>query len=151
MENDVSRDISPAAAPGNARPLRLLLVEDSENDAVLTIEALRLGGFEVVHARIWTPEALQSALREGIWDIVISDYFLTPGFTGLDALRLLKESGSPLPFLLISGILEIESSLAAIPAGAADFIRKDDLSRLAPIVRRLMSVAKEAPDTPTPK
>ena len=70
-------------------PLRLLLVEDSEDDAALLLRELRRGGFEVSHERVDTAAALISALDSNKWDLVISDHSM-PHFSGIDALHILR-------------------------------------------------------------
>ncbi len=74
------------------KPLRILIIEDSEDDTLLLLRELRRGGYEPVSERIETPESMKAALEKGPWDIIISDYVL-PGFSGLTALNILKESG----------------------------------------------------------
>jgi len=83
-------------------PLRALIVEDSEDDANLQLRELRSRGYDVTHRRVDTRGALQQALAAQRWDIVLSDYSL-PGFTGLDALRILNKAGLDIPFILVSG------------------------------------------------
>jgi len=115
--------------------LRVLMVEDSEDDAFLIKWELRRGGYEVALRRVDTPHHLNKALDTEEWDIVISDYNL-PGFNGLAALRLLKEKNIDLPFILVSGAIGEEVAVEAMKAGAHDYIKKDNLSRLIPAVER---------------
>ncbi len=84
------------------KPLRILLVEDSEDDALLLLLELRKGGFSADYERVETAEVMNEALRRREWDIVISDYVM-PRFSGLDALRVLKDSGLDVPFIIVSG------------------------------------------------
>ena len=116
-------------------PLRVLIVEDSEDDALLLIRELEHGGYEPVFKRVETAEQMSSALREQEWDIVISDYVL-PKFSGLDALEVLKQSGVPLPFIVISGKMGEETAVEAMRAGAHDYILKDKMARLVPAIQR---------------
>ncbi|MFO0754254.1 MAG: EAL domain-containing protein [Thermodesulfovibrionales bacterium] len=123
------------------KTLRVLLVEDSEDDALLVLRALKKGGYEPAALRIDTAPALEAALREGEWDIVISDYVM-PHFSGLAALELLKRSGIDLPFLLVSGKIGEGTAVDAMKAGAHDYILKDNLTRLVPAIERELREAE---------
>ena len=116
-------------------PLRLLIVDDSENDALLIERELAKNGYDLYCERVYTPETLQSALAATEWDIVISD-FIMPRFSGLDALRMVKEGGYGIPFIIVSGKTGEDTAVAAIKAGADDYIMKWHLARLAPAVGR---------------
>ena len=121
-------------------PIRLLLVEDSEEDALLVLRQLGKGGYEPEHERVETAEAMLTALR-GTWDIILSDYSM-PQFSGMAALELLKETGIDVPFVMISGKMGEEAAVEAMRAGAADYIFKDNLSRLVPAIRRELQEAE---------
>ncbi|MEA3308423.1 MAG: ATP-binding protein [Chloroflexota bacterium] len=121
--------------------LCVLMVEDSENDALLTTLALRRDGYQLDLRRVETPETFQDALQERTWDIVIADYSL-PSFTGLAALKLLQASGLDLPFIIVSGTIGEEVAVAAMRGGAHDYVMKDNLARLAPAVQRELREAK---------
>ena len=116
-------------------PLRLLIIEDAEDDALLLVLELRKGGYAPEFTRVETPEGLKSALDDGPWDAVISDYNL-PSFTGLDALRIIGARGLDLPFILVSGVIGEEKAVEAMKAGAHDYIMKGNYSRLAPALER---------------
>jgi PAS domain S-box-containing protein len=116
-------------------PLRVLIVEDSEGDALLLIRELGRGGFDPVSERVDTREAMQKALRDRKWDVVISDYVM-PRFSGLDALGVLRESGNDLPFIIVSGNIGEDIAVSAMKAGAHDYLIKGNLKRLAPAVER---------------
>jgi signal transduction histidine kinase len=117
------------------KPLRVLMVEDSEDDALLVGLALRRGGYAPEVHRVDTPDALRAAMRER-WDVVISDYAL-PRFNGLDALRVVREAAGPdLPFVLVSGTIGEENAVEALKSGAGDFVTKQNLSRLVPAIER---------------
>ncbi len=116
-------------------PLRVLIVEDSHDDTELLLHVLRLGDFETTHLRVDTAEAMSAALAEGGWDIVISDYGL-PRFSTPGALDVLKESGLDLPFIIVSGTIEIDDAVSLMKAGAHDFVQKSDLVRLVPAIQR---------------
>ena len=115
--------------------LRVLLVEDSEDDALLVIRALKKGGYEPEYDRVETAGAMRKALTEKPWDVILCDYKL-PQFHGLAAIALLKETGIDLPFLIVSGTIGEETAVAAMRAGAHDYIMKDNLSRLVPAIER---------------
>ncbi len=122
-------------------PLRVLLVEDSEDDATLLLRELRRGGFDPLHQRVDNRKDMEEALHAQRWDIVISDYVL-PQFDGMSALQLLKESGLDLPFILISGTIGEEYAVRAMKAGAHDYLMKDNLTRLIPAVERELKEAE---------
>src|SRR5450759_3695616 len=117
------------------KPVKVLIVEDSEDDAKLALLALRRGGFEPTYRRVQTAAELETALAQERWDAVISD-FQMPGFTGMDALRIFRSSGLDIPFILISGTIGEETAVDAMKAGASDYIMKKSLARLAPALER---------------
>src|SRR5450830_620836 len=117
------------------KPVKVLIVENSEDDAKLALRALRGGGFDPTSRRVQTAAELQTALAQQRWDAVISDYAM-PGFTGLDALRIFRSTGLDIPFILISGTIGEETAVAAMKAGASDYVMKGSLARLAPALAR---------------
>ena len=121
-------------------PLRVLLVEDSADDAVLTLRALR-STFDVTHERVETAAAMQRALREQPWDVVLSDHRL-PDFDSFGALRVLQASGLDLPFIIVSGTIGEEVAVAAMKAGAHDYLLKGHLQRLIPAIERELNDAE---------
>jgi PAS domain S-box-containing protein len=123
----------------NAR-LRVLIVEDSEDDAVLLLRELRRGGYEPIYKRVETAEAMCAELNRDEWDIIISDYVM-PRLSGLDALRILKESGLDLPFIVVSGKIGEETAVEGMKAGAHDYITKGSLARLVPAIQRELKEA----------
>src|ERR1041385_4129765 len=112
-------------------PLNLLIVEDSEDDALLLVHELRRGGYDVRFERVDTAPALNSALKRQDWDIVVSDHSM-PHFSGIDALALLRDKGSDVPFIFISGTIGEEAAVAALKVGAQDYLMKTNLKRLLP-------------------
>ncbi|SEM02979.1 Response regulator receiver domain-containing protein [Stigmatella aurantiaca] len=118
-----------------ATPLRLLLIEDFEDDALMVLRELRRGGYDVTHTRIETPEALTHALDTSTWDAIIADYAL-PRFDALAAFALVQRRNLDIPFLIVSGQIGEETAVAAMRAGVHDFLLKDRLSRLGPAVAR---------------
>jgi PAS domain S-box-containing protein len=136
------RKISPPEpVPANTAPLRALLVEDSAMDAELVARELRRAGFDPVWKRVETAEALSAALDEGPWDIVISDYRM-PRFDGLAAFSLVRAKDADLPFIIVSGTIGEETAVAAMKAGVQDYLMKDGLNRLGPVVRRDLAEAE---------
>lgn len=121
-------------------PLRVLIVEDSEDDALLLMEALREGGFAPHFLRVETEAAYQEALDNELWDAIIADYTL-PRFSGMASLHLLKERKLDLPFIMVSGKAGEETAVEVIRAGAGDYILKTNLTRLAPALEREMREA----------
>jgi two-component system cell cycle sensor histidine kinase/response regulator CckA len=125
-----------------AIPLRLLMIEDSEDDAALLLRELRRGGYDVVFERVDTSGALTDALATQKWDLVISDHSM-PHFTGIDALSILRAGGSELPFIFVSGTIGEETAVAALKDGAQDYLMKTNLKRLVPAVQRELREAKD--------
>ena len=127
---------------GTDKPrLRLLLVEDSEDDAILLLRALETGGYSVTHRRVETLLAFEHALAHEEWDIVISDYSL-PGLNGLHALAAFQRHDVDIPFFLISGSVGEERAVEAMRAGAHDYIMKGHLARLARAIARELKEAE---------
>jgi signal transduction histidine kinase len=123
------------------RPLRVLLVEDSEDDADLLKIALKRGGYDVISERVDSPESMQTALQGSDWDIVISDYVM-PRFSGMDALKLVQAHNPDMPFIVVSGHIGEELAVAVMKSGAHDYVTKDKLGRLVPAVARELREAE---------
>ena len=115
--------------------LSILFVEDSEEDALLTLRVLARGGYDVTWERVWTAQAMSEALDRREWDLVISGYVMD-GFGGMDALSMLRERDPDLPFIVVSGAIGEDTAVAAMKAGAHDYIMKDNPARLVPAVER---------------
>ena len=124
-----------------AQPLQVLIVEDSENDAELLLRQLRKAGFEPEHQRVQDAAAMRRALDDRSWDVVLSDYSM-PRFTGLEALELMRETGQDLPFILISGTVGEDVAVAAMRAGAHDYLMKGHLRLLGQAIEREMEAAQ---------
>jgi len=121
-------------------PVRVLLVEDSEADALLVERHLRNQGFDPRIHRVETEAELLVALGHE-WDVVLADYTL-PGFDGRRALALVKARIPDLPVIVISGTVDDEELVVTMKAGAADYVLKDKLSRLGPAIRRELQDAE---------
>jgi len=124
----------------SAVPLRVLIVEDSPDDVTLLVRILRKGGFEPSFERVETEEAMRSALLEKPWDLVLADYRM-PNFDGLRAIAVLKESGLDIPLIIVSGTIGEDIAVAAMKAGASDYVMKGNLPRLIPAIERELKEA----------
>ncbi|HTD65656.1 MAG TPA: response regulator, partial [Candidatus Limnocylindria bacterium] len=111
--------------------LRLLLVEDSEDDAELMLLELRRGGYRPDYVRVENDEDMRAALAQGKWDVIISDYVM-PRFSGPAALKTLHESGYDIPIIIVSGHIGEDIAVSAMKSGANDYVMKDRLARLVP-------------------
>lgn len=123
------------------KPLRVLIVEDSEDDTLLIVDELVQGGYDVAYQRVETADQMKTALQEQTWDVIIADHRM-PHFSGHAALQTLHESGLDIPFVLVSGTAEDHTGVEMMRAGACDFIMKHSLSRLAPAVDREIADAE---------
>ena len=121
--------------------LRALIVEDSEYDTQTMLRELRRDGYEVEYERVETRSAMEQALSERTWDLILCDYTL-PRFSAGDALRTLQQSGLDLPFIIISGTIEEENAVDMLKAGAHDFIVKGRMARLLPAIERELKDAE---------
>jgi two-component system cell cycle sensor histidine kinase/response regulator CckA len=122
-------------------PLRVLFIEDSEDDAKLQVRLLGQGGYDVAHERVDSRESLLLALDKQ-WDVIISDYSM-PHFRGTDALQLVRQKGLDVPFIFASGTIGEDSAVAALKVGAQDYLMKSNLSRLIPSVQRELRESEE--------
>ncbi|MGH7438378.1 MAG: response regulator, partial [Polyangiaceae bacterium] len=118
-----------------SRPLRLLMVEDSEDDARLLLRELDRGGYRVSFERVQTGHAMRSALQNGPWDMIISDCGM-PQFNAMTALSIARTESSDIPFIVLSGTLDEDDAVEVLRAGANDFLTKQRMTRLLPAVER---------------
>src|SRR3954451_792401 len=109
--------------------IRLLIIEDSEDDTDLLVRELERGGYRLKFRRVDTPEGLQTALADRDWDLVIADYTM-PRFSGADALAMVRRQTSELPFIFVSGTIGEEAAVSALKSGAQDYIVKGKTARL---------------------
>ncbi len=122
-------------------PLRLLVVEDSEDDFLLLLRELSRGGYDPSFLRVETSHDMKKALAGQSWDLIISDYIM-PRFSGIAALKITSQLGLDIPFIIVSGKIGEETAVDAMKAGAHDYIVKGNLSRLAPAVERELREAE---------
>ena len=122
------------------QPLRVLLVEDSADDALLLVETLRDGGFDPQYRRVETEDDFLAALETDEWEVILADYVL-PHFSGLAALHLLRQLGRDIPVIMVSGKIGEEHAVEAMRAGARDYLLKGRLARLAPAITRELAEA----------
>jgi two-component system cell cycle sensor histidine kinase/response regulator CckA len=122
-------------------PLRVLIIEDSEDDAILMLRALKQGGYDPTFARVDTSETMNNALNTHIWDIILADYAM-PRFSVPAALTIVKERSLDLPFIIVSGAIGEEAAVAAMRAGAHDYVMKGNLARLVPVIERELREAE---------
>jgi C4-dicarboxylate-specific signal transduction histidine kinase len=117
------------------KSIRILFIEDSEDDALLILRDLKKAGLSCSYILVQTSEEMVNSLNNQQFDIVISDYNL-PEFNGLSALRLLRKMNYDIPFILVSGQIGEEAAVEAMKEGASDYIMKSSLKRLAPAIDR---------------
>ena len=123
------------------KKLRIMIIEDSENDSLLIIRKIKTAGYEIEYERIETENEMKKALREKEWDLILSDFKL-PKFSGIDALKILNETGIDIPFIIISGTIGEDVAVGCMKAGANDYIMKNNMKRLMPAVERELRDAK---------
>ena len=121
--------------------LRLLIVEDSPEDAALLKRELERAGYGLDSERVETESAFRQALAQANWDAVLCDYTL-PQFSGKSALRIVRETDADLPFIYVSGTIGEDVAVEAMKSGAQDYVLKNNLKRLAPAVARELREAR---------
>jgi PAS domain S-box-containing protein len=124
-----------------SEPVRVMLIEDSEDDAALLIHKLKADGLDPDWLRVENAAALRCALEQRPWDVILADYAL-PHFSGTAALAVIKDTGLDIPVILVSGTIGEDIAIEAMRAGAVDYIMKDKLGRLAPSIRRELEEAR---------
>src|ERR1041385_7556508 len=132
---------SNSKASASHRDLRVLIVEDSPLDAQLLVRALQRGGFNPIHQVVDSAKTMAEALGSRSWELILADHSM-PHFSAPEALALLKERGLDIPFIIVSGHIEEETAVAAMRAGAHDYVMKERLARLVPAVERELREAE---------
>lgn len=122
--------------------LRILIIEDSEDDVLLVTSQIKKGGYDIYYERVDTAEEMRGALKEKSWDIILSN-FQMPHFNGLEALELLISFGIDVPFIIISGTTGEETAVEVMKAGAQDYIMKNNIHRLLPAIEREVRESKK--------
>lgn len=123
-------------------PLRVLIVEDSEDDAAMLLRELKRGGYAVEYERVQTEAAMEESLDTRSWDIILSDYSM-PEFSAPAALRVLQRKEIDLPFIIISGTVGEDAAVDSMRSGAHDFFAKNHLTRLIPALKRELQEADD--------
>ncbi len=127
--------------PNKNTSLNILVIEDSEDDALLLVGCFKRAGYVLEFQRVENAAATRQAMSSGHWDAILSDHSM-PGFNALAALELMQELHLDLPFIIVSGVIDEETAIAAMRAGAHDYLSKDHLDRLVPAVERELREAK---------
>ncbi len=121
--------------------LRVLIVDDSENDALLAVHAIKQGGMDVQFRRVETRDEMKQALLEDEWQIVLADYAM-PRFSILEALMLMNAMHVDIPFIMLSGAVGEDKAVAVVKAGVHDYVMKDRMHRLVPAIKRELARAE---------
>jgi PAS domain S-box-containing protein len=124
-----------------SKPIRVLILEDSIDDASLLVRQLQVEGYDPTYERVETAAALRAALTRQTWDLILADYSL-PSFSALEALALVHELQLNLPFIILSGTVNEATAVSALKAGAHDFITKGNWARLGPAIARELREAE---------
>lgn len=123
------------------KPLHVLILEDLEADAELLLLELQRGHYELVYRRVETSDAFREAIAQETWDVILADYRL-PGFSAIDALKIIQSYNLDVPFIIVSGSIGEEIAVAAMKAGVHDYLMKDNLARLLPAIDRELREAE---------
>jgi DNA-binding NtrC family response regulator len=121
---------------------RVLLVEDSINDAFLIVDELQRGGLDVDFERVETAAGVEAALQEKAWDFILCEYRLR-GLDGSAVLAMYRRKGMDIPFIMVSGDMGEDHAVEMIKAGAHEYVLKDNLARLVPAMNRALQTAQE--------
>jgi len=123
------------------KPIRVLIVEDSDDDVLLLVRQLKKDGYRPIYDQVYTAEAMRKALENQIWDVILCDNSM-PGFSAYDALDIYKEKRLDLPFIIVTGAIAYKNAAEIMRAGAHDYILKNDLAALIPAIDRAFSMLK---------
>ena len=123
------------------KPVRVLIVDDSEDDAMLVIRELKKGGYDPEYERVETSADMNKALQDKCWDVILCDYKM-PKFSGTQAIAALKETNIDIPLIIVSGAIVEATAVECMRSGAHDYIMKGNLSRLVSAVKRELQEAE---------
>jgi signal transduction histidine kinase len=144
--SDLAASPAPASPQVTGKPLRVIVIEDYEEDALLLRRQLGRAGYAVDFRRVESAAELTAALAEPTpWDLVLADYTL-PSFGARDALSIIQSTGADLPFIIVSGTIDEVSAVNAMRAGAHDYVLKGHLERLLPAIERELTDARRRRD-----
>lgn len=121
-------------------PLRVLIIEDSEDDMLVLLDLLQSNDYEPIYTRVDNAAAMSAALQQP-WETIIADYVM-PGFSALEALKILQATGQDIPFIIVSGAVDEDTAVTVLKAGAHDFILKSRMARLIPAIERELREVK---------
>jgi len=124
-----------------ATSIRLLVVDDSENDVILLLKELNRQGYYPQYERVWEIETLESKLTTQKWDLIITDHYM-PGLNSGDVIATVRSMGFDTPVIILSGLIPEKAAIAAMKAGAQDYIMKDNMARLIPAIERELNEAR---------
>ncbi len=127
-----------------AERLQALLIEDNEDDAMLIIHELEHGGYEVDYERIDKSEEIEKALSSRNWDVVLCDHAM-PHVCAPEALQIVHQRAPQLPFIIVSGWISDDLANEAKKSGAREFVRKNNLKALVPVIKRELGKGKAKP------
>ena len=130
--------LNPSAVMRSRKAVSILLVEDSQADAELLIRTLRQADYEPRIEIVQTAKDMEKALCKGGWDFVLCDWVL-PEFSGLEALEIHRRCGSSTPIIIVSGRIGEEATVEAMRSGADDYVLKDRMETLVPIMERVLA------------
>lgn len=117
------------------RSIRVLTIDDSENDTYLLLSTLRHEGYKIISTRVDTPATMLAALNEKKWDVITSDHAM-PQFSAPAALEIAQQKCPNVPFIIVSGEIDLNLAVSLMRNGAKDYIKKDELPRLIPTIER---------------
>jgi CheY-like chemotaxis protein len=123
------------------KPIRVLIVEDSDDDVLLLVRQLKKDGYRPIYDQVYAAETMRKALENQIWDVILCDNSM-PGFSAYDALDIYKEKRLDLPFIIVTGAIAYKNAAEIMRAGAHDYILKNDLAALIPAIDRAFSMLK---------
>jgi len=106
--------------------LSILIIEDSKEDTLLLVRLLKKNNYDPDYIQVWQEATLREALAEKTWGLIVSDFFM-PGFSGMDALKVVREMQADTPFIVLSGVVGEDKAVEMMLAGANDYVMKDNM------------------------